>query len=124
MEQIIEGYGFGIIQDCDGLFQTLKKKGFSLDDFLVFVEEIKKKKGEEIDKFVEKIKPKEEPKVDQEVKHKFMVPGELEIMKGVLCSKCKSEVYTTVVCCSNPLKKQGFLRKTICSSCGAENGQR
>lgn len=120
----MEAYGYGIIQNCDGLFQSLEKEGFGVNDFLTYAKDLKNKK---IDEF--KKKEIDEKKVKKQikksiVKSKFLVPGELEIMKGIVCSKCGNEVYTTVVCCSNPLKAQGFLRKTICSSCGLETGQK
>ena len=67
------------------------------------------------------VKPKPTPKPR---KHLFIQPGELVKMEGVICSKCGSELFTTAVCCSNPLKAQGFLRKTICEKCGIEFGQK
>ena len=119
MKKILEGFGYGIIQDCFGLLKTLEKKDFSNEDFLNFVEKYRKQESAVLEKQIEKNKPK-----IKENKSKFIVPGELVKMKGVVCSKCGSEVYTTAVCCSNPLKLQGFLRKTICSSCGLETGQK
>ena len=56
--------------------------------------------------------------------NKFIVPGQLELMSGVVCSKCQGKLYITATCCSHPLKAQGFLRKGICRECGNEFGIR
>ena len=117
MKQTLEGYGYGIIQDCFGLLTFMEEKGFSKAEFLKFVE---KSKTENIPP-VKKLQPKKQPKP---IKNLFIMPGELEKMSGVVCSKCGGDIFITAVCCSNPLKRQGFLRKGICEKCGNEFGIR
>ena len=139
MKKILEAFAHKTIQEFARILKTFSKKGFTVDDFIEYAKKEKEEfakdvfemqkveeNGVKVKKMVatrkstlEDRKPKENPE-----QKKFIVPGELELMTGVLCSKCGSDVYTTAVCCSNPLKLQGFLRKTICSSCGIENGQK
>jgi len=120
LEQITEGYGFGIIQDCFGLLQTLEDKGFSKDDFLKFVDASKKENNDSVKKQIKKEPPKEE----KPRKNLFLKSGETEKMNGVVCSKCHGEVYVEALCRHNPLVKQGFVRRGICGNCNAEFGIR
>jgi len=118
MKQILDGYGYGIIQDCTGLLQTLKKQGISKDDFLAFVEKTKKEGV---------IKPKPPVKKTENKSKKmpkFLKSGETEKMNGVVCSKCHGEVYVEALCRHNPLVRQGFVRRGICGNCNAEFGVR
>lgn len=123
MKKIMEGYGYGIIQDCFGLLTVLEKEGFSKENFLNFVEKYKKKSIEKLELEIEK-KRQDIPRKEVPIKNKFIAPGELEKMENVICSKCQGEIFITATCCSNPLKRQGFLRKGICGSCGNEFGIR
>lgn len=119
MKYLLNVHGYGLIQDCYGLINGLKKQGFSYDEFLHFVEKAKK---ENLDLSEKKAKKK-----GQELKETnkiFLKIGEPELMYGVVCSKCKGEVYIEGICCKNSLVKQGFVRKGICGSCGIEFGIR
>lgn len=122
MEQIMEVYGYGIIQDCAGLLQALDVNNFAYSDFVKFVE--KSKKENITSRIVNKPKKNIILKPVKKIKNLFIAPGELEKMDGVKCSTCQGEIFITATCCSNPLKRQGFLRKGICGSCGNEFGIR
>ena len=135
MNEILKSFSFKSIQETARIIKSFLKKEYSVDDFIEFAKKekedlITEDMEERINSLgeVENIplteKTKKEIQKEHGTKVSFLKPGELELMTGVLCSKCGSEVYTTAVCCSNPLKLQGFLRKTICSSCGIENGQK
>jgi hypothetical protein len=117
MRQILEGYGLGIIQDCSKLLYALDKQGFSLDDFMKFIEKSKKEIIKDTEKFVKKRLPKKQP---DSTSVKFLRPGETVPLPGVVCNKCHGEVYIEGLCRNNPLVKQGFVRRGICGVCGAE----
>ena len=120
LKQITEGYGYGIIQNCFGLLQVLKKEGISHNDFLKFVEESKKKDND----FVKKQPRKEPLPKEQPKRNMFLKPGETVSLPGVVCDKCHGEVYIEGLCRNNPLAKQGFVRRGICGNCNAEFGIR
>lgn len=122
MNNIISSFGYGIIQDCAGLLYTLDKEGISHSDFILFVEESKKKINGMIPKSV--VKPKKKKAKPKNGKNIFLKSGEIELMKGVVCKKCKGVVYIEGICPSNPLVQQGFVRRGICGECGAEFGIR
>lgn len=115
MKQILDGYGYGIIQDCFGLLTFLEEKGFSKTEFLKFVE---KSKTENIP-ITPKAKPKKHTKP---IKNLFLKPGETEKMIGVKCEKCGGAIYIEGLCPVNPLFQKGFVRKGICENCGNEFG--
>lgn len=116
MEKILSAFGYGIIQDCFGLMDILKKDGLSRDDFLKFIEESKNKNNDPVIKQVKKKLPqKDKPK-----KNIFLKPGETVLLPGVICEKCHGEVYVEGLCRNNPLVKQGFVRRGICGNCGSE----
>ena len=141
MKKILESFTHKTIQEFARLARKMIIDKNSIEDLVKFAkdkkEEYAKDMFEEIpatEVFPKTIKavgkfvpPKNSPKPKLEsepVKSKFIIPGELVKMEGVVCSKCGSELFITAVCCSNPLKKKGFLRKTICEKCGIEFGQK
>lgn len=114
MKNILDIYGYGIIQDCHGVIKNLEKAGISQVDFFNFIEKAKKSPPEKTPtKKVKKIK-----------KTVFLKPGETEKMTGVKCEKCSETVYIEGICPRNPLFSQGFVRKGICGTCGNEFGIR
>jgi hypothetical protein len=120
MKQILSAFGYGLIQDCFGLLKTLGKQGLSHEEFLAFVEESKN----EANDFIKEEMKKELPKKEKPKKNIFLKQGETELMKGVVCEKCKGVVYIEGICSSNPLVRQGFVRRGICGACGNEFGIR
>lgn len=124
MKKIMEAYGFGIIQDCDGLFTTLKKKGFGVGDFFSYAKDFKNKEIEILKKDVKERETRREkikqPKKEKPRKNIFLKPGETVLLPGVVCEKCHGEVYIEGLCRHNPLVKQGFVRRGICGNCGTE----
>jgi len=120
MKQILSAFGYGIIQDCFGLLKTLGKQGLSHKDFLAFVEESKKDSND----FVKNQIKNEQLKKEKPKKNIFLKSGEIELMKGVVCEKCKGSVYIEGICPTNPLVRQGFVRRGICGVCGHEFGIR
>jgi len=120
MKQILSSFGYGIVQDCFGLLNSLKEQGFSRDNFLDFVEGAKKS---DLDLVKSQSKGKK-PNSKAPEEDIFLKNGEIELMKGVVCEKCKGVVYIEGICSSNPLVQQGFIRRGICGVCGAEFGIR
>lgn len=120
MNQILSVFGYGMVHDCEVLHQALKKQGISRGDFLEFVEKSKVGLNGSSKEPVKKQVPiRQAPK-----KYIFLKTGEIELMKGVLCEKCKGKVYIEGICPSNPLVQQGFVRRGICGECGTEFGIR
>ena len=126
VKQILAVYGYGIIQDCFGLLKSLRENSFSHADFLEFVEKIKNQDQEVYKKEIKKIKKnREQKKVEEPQNSKpFLKTGEIEKMEGVRCEKCRGEVYIESICSTNPMVKQGYVRKGICGTCGIEFGIR
>ena len=112
LKKILNTFGFGLVQDCEVLFDKLEKEQLSLVDLKIFIENQKKS-------------PQSMPSKKQVKKeNKTLKPGDLLAAGGIVCCKCHGEIYITAVCCSNPLKRQGFTRKGICAECGNEFGIR
>ena len=124
MKNLLEPFDYKVIQEFARLSRSFLKEKYSIDDFLDFAKKEKEEALKDIFevKFVRK--NKKNVMVTKAVGNKYIVPGDLEVMSGVVCSKCQGKLYITATCCSHPLKAQGFLRKGICRECGNEFGIR
>lgn len=128
--KILEAFAYKTIQEFARIIKVLYKEGHSVDDFIEYAKKEKEEAAKDIfeisykrenKKNVQQVKAVEKSKPQKNI---FLKSGDIELMKGVLCEKCQGVVYIEGICPSNPLVRQGFVRRGICGVCGHEFGIR